>query len=446
MNFKSYFFIAFIFLLLTGCKNAEFGVDERTFASSQIGAEDILPGVLHPDILIDSLSQLPSPLDGTSCSEDQILQWSGSDWVCVNQIIGLTSVSAGDVLAGTFSSGVLLPADQITGLINPTSQLNGSICNFGEILKSDGLNFSCESLSTIATQVPASGITSGTIGSGVTLPSGQVGSGALNQDTTISSSQISDSISLNQLADGALPATLTIASDQITGLINPTSQLNGSVCSSGEILKSDGLNFSCESLSTIATQVPASGITSGTIGSGVTLPPGQVGLGALNPFTTISSSQISDSISLNQLAGGALPSQIELSSLSQLPSPLDGTSCSEDQILQWSGSDWVCVNQIIGLTSVSAGDVLAGTFSSGVLLPAHQITGLINPTSQLNGSVCSSGEILKSDGLNFSCESLSTIATQVPASGITSGTIGSGVTLPPGQVGSGALNPLKIRQ
>ncbi len=38
----------------------------------------------------------------------------------------------------------------------------------------------------------------------------------------------------------------TIASDQITGLINPTSQLNGSVCSSGEILKSDGLNFSCE--------------------------------------------------------------------------------------------------------------------------------------------------------------------------------------------------------
>ncbi len=228
--------------------------------------------------------------------------------------------------------------------------------------------------------------------------------------------------------------------DQITGLINPTSQLNGSVCSSGEILKSDGTNFSCESLSTIATQVPASGITSGIIGSRVILPPGQVGLGALNPLTTISSSQISDSIGLNQLLGGALPSQIELSSLSQLPSPLDGTSCSEDQILQWSGSGWVCVNQIIGLTSVSAGDVLAGTFSSGVLLQANQITGLINPTSQLNGSVCSSGEILKSDGTNFSCESLSTIATQVPASGITLGTIGSGVTLPPGQVGSGALN------
>ncbi len=53
---------------------------------------------------------------------------------------------------------------------------------------------------------------------------------------------------------------------------------------------------------------------SGTIGSGVTLPPGQVGLGALNPLTTISSSQISDSISLNQLAGGkdgALP-QLQL--------------------------------------------------------------------------------------------------------------------------------------
>ncbi len=259
------------------------------------------------------------------------------------------------------------------------------MCSSGEILKSDGLNFSCESLSTIATQVPASGITSGTIGSGVILPPGQVGLGALNQDTTISSSQISDSISLNQLADGALPATLTIASDQITGLINPISQLNGSVCSSGEILKSDGLNFSCESLSTIATQVPASGITSGTIGSGVTLPPGQVGSGALNQDTTISSSQISDSISLNQLADGALPATLTIAS--------------------------------------------------------DQITGLINPTSQLNGSVCSSGEILKSDGLNFSCESLSTIATQVPASGITSGTIGSGVTLPPGQVGLGALNP-----
>ena len=75
--------------------------------------------------------------------------------------------------------------------------------------------------------------------------------------------------------------------------------------------------------------MPASGVQPGTLPVGVNLPANQI-TGAINPAT--------------QIGAGSLPTSVTLSNASQLPGAFNGTGCSNNQILVFNGTNFVCTN------------------------------------------------------------------------------------------------------
>jgi|GEM_PF-4931066 len=284
------------------------------------------------------------------------------------------------ISSGALAAGVTLNTSQLSGTVNPISQLNGSVCSNGQILMSNGTSFSCanpsalpgantaESIITFAAapagasqgdvyynttdnriysydgavwtavndggaaaSVPATGVTSGTFGAGVLLPVTQI-SGTVNPNT--------------QIGSGALAAGVTLNTSQLSGTVNPLSQLNGSVCTNGQILLSDGTNFTCVNPSAI----PGANIAEAVLTAAVA--PAGASEGDVYYNTT------------------------------------------DERIYSHDGTTWNAVNDGGAADSVPATGVTSGTLNAGVLLPAAQISGSINPTTQLGNGGCSVGQIL----------------------------------------------------
>ncbi len=116
-------------LLMTGCLNTDGNLESSgSFSSTGISAGDIGAGVLPGTVSLSSIQQLPAPLSG-SCSNNQILQWGGSNWNCADPAAGGGGDNLGSHIAlqnldlSTFSlvgnggaNGVSIAADGKVGI------------------------------------------------------------------------------------------------------------------------------------------------------------------------------------------------------------------------------------------------------------------------------------------------------------------------------------------
>lgn len=300
--FKKILPLAILCLSLSGCLDSD--GDVAGSSTSNVLASNVGAGTLPSNVVLGDTDQLPAPMDGSTCAAaGNILEWDGSAWQCVPPA-AVSSVAAGNVTAGTFGAGVLLPGSQITGpigLANLPADLDGAGCAAaGHILEWTGSAWDCVAPSSGA--VAASAVTAGTFGAGVILPAANIGAGALPTNVTIDIA--------------SLPA-----------------DLNGAGCADDEILIWDaaGSAWGCEAPGSTA----AAAVTAGTFGAGVLLPAANI-------------------------AAGALPVNVDVS-LASLPADLDGAGCAADQILEWDGSAWACVDHVaVAVQSVADPTALPG--------------------------------------------------------------------------------------
>jgi len=161
-------------------------------------------------------------LDGSVCGPNQILLSDGADFACANP----SSVPGAGV------------ADAITtSATEPVGAVEGDIYyNTGDqiIYSYDGTDWNASNDGGTASEVPATGVTPGTLQFGVVLPASQLG-GTINPNL--------------QIASGALASGVTIAASQITsGTLNPIDRLDGSVCGPNQVLLSNGTDFVCANM------------------------------------------------------------------------------------------------------------------------------------------------------------------------------------------------------
>ena len=243
-------FLSLLLLVLTGCLNTDGEIDATADNSSvdevEHRPENILPGVLNPNVIISGVAQLPTPLNGSTCNANEILEWNGTDWICVPtpSVAGgaATTVPAAGVQPGTFQAGVLLSSNQLVGTINPATQIGaGAInatvtltsaqlrsgCVNNQILVSDAAgNFSCQNQPVI----PPSAVTSvyGRIGAVVATAGDYTGT----QVTNVAAGNIAavtTQAAINELdveklalAGGTMSGVIAMGTNKITGLGTPT--------------------------------------------------------------------------------------------------------------------------------------------------------------------------------------------------------------------------------
>jgi ACT domain-containing protein len=151
---KNLFLLCFIFSI-SGCLDTDGEIQGTSTDSSnetgietEIKPEDILPGILNPNVMIGEVTQLPG-LVGSGCSANEILEWSGSDWMCVPtpSVLGgaATTVPASGIQAGPVPAGVTMPANQVTGTLNPSTQMGAGALNSATTVASTQITSACAS-------------------------------------------------------------------------------------------------------------------------------------------------------------------------------------------------------------------------------------------------------------------------------------------------------------
>jgi hypothetical protein len=238
------------FIFTSGCLDTDGEIDGTASNGSneqiELRPEDVLAGVLNPGVLIGEVAQMPGPLNGSTCNASEILEWNGVEWICVPtpSVLGgaATTVPASGVQPGTIQAGVLISATQLTGSINPATQIgagaiNGSAtlastqitsaCASNQILQANGAgNFVCANLPA----PPVAPVTSVYGRTGVVAAS--AGDYSANLVTNVAAGNIAAlnvQAALNELdgeklalTGGAMSGAIAMGTNKISGLGVPT--------------------------------------------------------------------------------------------------------------------------------------------------------------------------------------------------------------------------------
>lgn len=139
-----YLSIVSLLILFSGCLETDGNLKSSGSLSSvsSIGAGDLGAGFLPSGVLLSEVAQLPSPLNGSLCSSGQILEWSGSNWLCINTSSGGGSPGNDSVNSSTIVNGSILGEDIQNSSIDATLKMITS-CGDNQILQASGGGFIC---------------------------------------------------------------------------------------------------------------------------------------------------------------------------------------------------------------------------------------------------------------------------------------------------------------
>ncbi len=114
LRISKYIMLLAIALSGTACLENVSSTNDVEFQPAGVPAAYILPGVLQTGVNIENINQLPAPFNGSGCSLDQMLQWNGSTWTCIDQSAG-ASVLSDNLGNHTATQNLNLGAYQLVG-------------------------------------------------------------------------------------------------------------------------------------------------------------------------------------------------------------------------------------------------------------------------------------------------------------------------------------------
>ncbi len=156
-----------LIILFVGCLETDGNLKSQgTLGSntSAIGADEVGAGVLPAGVLLGSVNQLPIPMNGSSCSASQILEWNGGMWMCVDTPSSSGNPGVDTVDSSAILDGSILSLDLSIDAVNSSKVLDGSLlgddvqnnsidattklsttCSDDEFLRASGGTFNCVS-------------------------------------------------------------------------------------------------------------------------------------------------------------------------------------------------------------------------------------------------------------------------------------------------------------
>lgn len=399
------------------------GGNLSTSLGSSIEASELADGAVTNDKIADGTINV-TKLSQNGCTLNQMLAWSGTSWACIDP-----ENSSSGPIPPTYSAG--------DGLV-----LNGTIFSLDELRANNW-----DAVQNFDGGITVNGNTyTNFAGTGLTFSGGTLNS---TLGTMIDSIEISDNaINGSKIADGTV-ATADLANDSVT-----FAKLSQNGCVDGNVPTWSSANSAWVCLTPIDTDTDTN--TTYNAGNGLSLNNGThtfslnlaqahnwlavqtfgagVSIGG-STYTNLAGSGLTfdagvlnatlgNSIETAELADGAVTND-KIASGSISLNKLSQNGCTVQQILKWSGTAWVCGNDIDTNTTYTAGNGLSLTSGAFALDVSHANTwsGLQSFGAGLvvNGSTFTN---LVGTGLSLSSGTLSSsIGAMVDTAEVTDGAI-----------------------
>jgi ACT domain-containing protein len=417
-------FLLLFFLSLTSCLDTDGEIEGTAENGSadeiELRPEDILPGVLNPGVFIGEVTQLPTPLDGTGCNTNDILEWNGADWICVPSPSVATMIPASGVQPGTFQAGVLLPANQLTGSIDPSTQIGAGAINASTTLTTAQLRSSCTNNQILQSDGTGNFVCANVPTASVSSVYGRTGAVvALDDDYT--SSQINNTAAGNIIATDVQAAIneldtekLALAGGAMSGAINMSSNVINNLGT--PVVGSDATTKSYVDTAVAGAAGAPGGATTQVQFNGTGAFAGdsnfiwdninkRLGVGTASPAVdfdvnigTINAAAICDENNANCIDLSMAQTNGTVTSVTT------GTGLTGGPI---TGAGTISIaNQGVGTLQLSNDAVTTAQILNGTILNADIANNTIIATDKLT-SACTNNQILQSDGAgNFICANL----------------------------------------